>query len=124
MSQILYISDGINKAIRKVDASGIIDTPTITSSDAIWIAKGGWAEPWGMTLDSTGNLFVCDPGSSVVYKIDSGFNLTTVVGTGGLGLSGIPGPATAAHIASSYYCAVDAAGNLYISNVNSSGTGQ
>ena len=113
------ISDEGNITIRTVDASGIINTPTITSSDPVWLSASGWSVPWGIESDAAGNLYVCDDGPGVVYKITPSFVLTRVAGSGvNSGPSGIPGPALDARLAEFgdiNYLALDSAGNLYIS---------
>lgn len=117
MSTPFVIVDQGNLTIRTVDSSGVINTPSLTSTDPIWNSFGGWADPWGAATDSAGNLYVCDTGAnSVVYKITPSFVLTRVAGDGGIGFSGVPGPALNARFSSgnSNYLACDPAGNLYI----------
>lgn len=116
MSQVFIIADTGNHALRAVDASGVISSLSLTSVDSVWNFNGGFSAPWGMAVDAAGNLFVCDVTAAVIYKVDPSLVVTRVAGTGGSGVSGIPGPALLAHIDSSFYCACDAAGNLYISN--------
>ena len=68
--------------------------------------------PWGMTLDSSGNLYVSDCGNTV-SKISLDGTLTVVAGTGTTGAA-IPGPATSSPLDCPMGLGFDASGNLYI----------
>ena len=116
----IYISDGGNNRIRKVNPAGIITTYAGTGQPA-YGGDGGPAAaaqifgPWQLALDRSGNLYFADYGNSRVRKIDSSGIITTVAG-GGAGL-GDGGPATAAGVGGNLLgVAVDAAGNLYITS--------
>ena len=114
----LYISDGFNYRIRKVDKDGIITTFAGTGEEG-YSGDGGPAtsaqltEPDQMTFDDRGNLYFGDFTS--VRKIDPSGTITTVAGTGHAGFSGDGGPATEAKLTASDV-ALDAKGNLYISD--------
>jgi len=116
----IYISDGGNNRIRKVNPAGIITTyagtgmPTYGGDGAPATAAQIFG-PWQLALDQGGNLYFADYGNSRVRKIDSSGIITTVAG-GGTGL-GDGGPATAAGVGGNLLgVAVDAAGNLYITS--------
>ena len=116
----IYISDGGNNRIRKVNPAGIITTYAGTGQ-ATYGGDGGPATaaqifgPWQLALDQSGDLYIADYGNSRVRKIDSSGIITTVAG-GGTGL-GDGGPATAAGVGGNLLgVAVDAAGNLYITS--------
>lgn len=114
----LYISDGFNYRIRKVDKDGIITTFAGTG-EARHSGDGGPAtsaqlrEPACMVFDAQGNLYLADYTS--VRKIDPSGTITTVAGTGRFGFSGDGGPATEAKLTASDI-AVDGKGNMYISD--------
>jgi sugar lactone lactonase YvrE len=114
----LYISDGFNYRIRKVDKDGIITTFAGTGKEG-YSGDGGPAtsakltEPDQMTFDAKGNLYLGDWSS--VRKIDPSGTITTVAGTGRLGFSGDGGPATDAKMTASDV-ALNDKGNLYISD--------
>jgi hypothetical protein len=63
-------------------------------------------------LDGAGNLYISDPFTYTVRKVDISGIITTVGGTGVNGYSGDNGPATNAEMRP-YYVAVDGCGNLY-----------
>jgi hypothetical protein len=114
----LYISDGFNYRIRKVDKDGIITTFAGTGEEG-YSGDGGPATsaklrgPDQMTFDDRGNLYIGDFTS--VRKIDPSGTITTVAGTGHAGFSGDGGPATEAKLTASDV-ALDGKGNLYISD--------
>jgi sugar lactone lactonase YvrE len=80
-------------------------------SSKLSIAFGG---VWG---DSDGNNFyLSDPGNYRIRKIDSNGILTTVIGTGILGVSGLGGSGTSVAIAYPASIAGDTIGNFYFSD--------
>jgi sugar lactone lactonase YvrE len=114
----LYIADGSNNRIRKVDKDGIITTFAGTG-EARHSGDGGPAtsaqlkEPACMIFDAHGNLYVADYTS--VRKIDPSGTITTVAGTGQFGFSGDGGPASQAKLTASDI-ALDGKGDMYISD--------
>jgi sugar lactone lactonase YvrE len=114
----LYISDGFNYRIRKVDKEGIITTFAGTG-EAGYSGDGGPAtsakltEPSQLTFDAQGNLYFVDYTS--VRKIDPSGTITTVAGTGELGFSGDGGPAIEAKFEANDL-ALDRDGNMYIAD--------
>jgi uncharacterized protein (TIGR03437 family) len=73
----------------------------------------------GLATDAAGNLFVADGFNRRVRKVAPNGMISTVAGTGALGNSGDGGPATSAQLVTPNSVAVDAAGNLFITDVNS-----
>ena len=73
--------------------------------------------PVGVALDAAGNLYIADRTTSAsAGSMPSGV-ITTVAGNGTGGFSGDGGPATAASLNSPRGVALDAAGNLYIADL-------
>lgn len=98
----LYIADTGNNRILKVDTNGIQTTVMVAP------------EPWGVTLDASGNLFIA--AGSRVQRMDTNGIITTVAGTGISGYSGDGGPATNAELVFPACVALDGLGNLYIAD--------
>src|SRR2546426_5446372 len=101
-------------------------TPTITlvagTGTAGFSGDGGPALaarvnlPRAVAMDAEGNLFVADTYNHRIRKIDTDGIITTVAGTGQAGSSGDGGPATQARIKWPHSVAVDAAGNVYLTD--------
>ena len=72
---------------------------------------------WGLALDSSGNLYFADYSNNRIRKVSATTGIiTTVAGNGAWGYSGDGGPATEAQLAYLGGVALDAAGNLYITD--------
>jgi len=102
-NQHLYISDHLNRRIRKVDiVSGIITTYAGNGS-SLYAGDGGVAaaasfSPEGIAFDKLGNLYIADT-NSAIRKIDASSNIiSTVAGIGVFGYSGDGASATSAEI--------------------------
>ncbi|MGA7683470.1 MAG: SMP-30/gluconolactonase/LRE family protein [Terriglobales bacterium] len=101
------------------------------NSDGIPATQALLNSPFGVALDSAGNIYIGDQYNNRVRKVDHATKLiSTVAGNGTAGFSGDGGPATAATLNFNSGVAVDSKGNLYIADlgnsrvrvVNSSGT--
>ena len=123
----IYFADAGNKRIRKVTAStGIITTIAGTGTSG-FTGDGGAAISAeiggidGIALDSSGNIYIADPGYNRVRKITiSTGKISTVAGNGSFGKSGDGGAATAAQLNGPAGLAVDSSGNLYIADYGNS----
>ena len=116
----LYLSDTDHNRIRKIDTTGTITTVAGTGV-AGFSGDGGPATsaqlnlPYGIAVDLAGNLYIADLNNSRVRRVTPDGAIQTYAGSGGQGSSGDGGPATSAQMLEPRNVAVDAAGNLYIS---------
>jgi uncharacterized protein (TIGR03437 family) len=72
--------------------------------------------PIAIALDSSHNLYIADSGNFRIRKI-SGGKVSTIAGDGEIGYNGDGGPATDASFDLPYGIRVDAAGNVYVSDI-------
>ena len=117
----LYIADYGNNRIRKVSPSGIITTVAGNGTDGFSGDNGPatsaeLADPWGVALDASGNLYIADIYNNRIRKVSPSGIITTVAGNGTGGYSGDNGPATSAELYDPSGVALDASGNLYIAD--------
>ncbi len=118
----LYIADLGNDRIRRVDPSGIITTVAGIGEYGDGPGDGGPAveaslfEPQGVAVGGEGNLYIADTGNDRIRRVDSSGTITTIAGTDTRGYSGDNGPAVQAQLWNPHDVAVDAAGNIYITD--------
>jgi sugar lactone lactonase YvrE len=115
----VYIPDWDNSVIRKVDTQGIISTVAGggNGGDGGPATQAGLFEPTGVAVDASGNLYIAEWGGQRVRKVDTNGIITTIAGNGHAGFSGDGGPATQAELNKPGEVSVDAAGNVYITDI-------
>lgn len=101
----VYIAEYSGHCVRKVSPSGIITT-VAGNGTAGYGGDGGPAtaaginQPWGVTIDNGGNLYIADYANYRIRKVAAGTGIiSTVAGTGTASFSGDGGPAVNAGIA-------------------------
>lgn len=122
----IYISSESEHRILKFDPSAGSTVTTIGgtgisgfSGDGLAATNAQISYPWGIAVDGFDNIFFCDNGNNRVRKISSSGIISTVMGNGTMGHTGDGGPATAALTGpGDRQIAFDAAGNLFIPDVN------
>ncbi len=118
-----YITDAARHVIRKVSPTGVITTVAGTGT-AGYSGDGGPAtaaqlsNPKGIDLDHAGNIYISDYDNNVIRKVSPSGIITTFAGTGSFGYSGDGGPATAAELNGTWGIETDAAGNVYLADVD------
>ena len=119
----LYIADSRNNRIRKVDTAGVITTVAGSSTTGAFSGDGGAATtarlnlPDSVVLDALGNLYIADRVNHRIRKVDTAGVITTVAGSSTTGaFGGDGGAATAARLYDPSSVALDALGNLYITD--------
>ena len=119
----LFFADTRNGSIRRVDVqTGVITTVAGTGEDGFG-GDGGLATrarlsfPLGVAVDGAGNLFIADQLNRRIRRVDGETGIiTTVAGTGEEGFGGDGDQAAGALFNRPTAVAVDAAGNLFISD--------
>jgi sugar lactone lactonase YvrE len=124
----ILIADTLNCLVREVSAStGVISTLAGTQPDTTGLMNCGYSgdggpatsarigQPYGLAVDSSGNIFIT--GSCVIRKVSVSTGIiTTVAGTSSCGYSGDGGLATSATLNTPYGVAVDRSGNIFIAD--------
>ncbi len=121
----LYIADSANQRVRKI-SGGTISTVagngtggysgdkasgvTGTATDAEMLG------PSGVTLDSSGNLYIADTGNHVIRIVTTAGIISTIAGDNTGGYAGDTGAATSAELEFPGSTAVDSSGNIYIAD--------
>jgi len=125
----VYIADTNGNCLIREVKSGNISTlagfvVSTTSTRCGSLGDGGPAigaelyQPYGVAVDSKGNIYIADYYNQAVRKV-SGGNITTIAGILGIaGYAGDGGPGTNALLYYPSAVAVDAAGNVFIADTN------
>ncbi len=120
----LYINDGLNKRIRKVDMTTNIITTYAGNGNNGYSGDGGQAtsaEFWamqGIAFNSSGDLFVADDGNHKIRKITPAGIINTYAGVSTSGFSGDGGPALNAEFLALRGITVDNFGNVHVADLH------
>ena len=118
----VYVADLGNNSIRKITSAGVVSTYAGSSSGTAGStnATGTSARfraPQGVTVDSSGNVFVADTGNNLIRKITTARAVTTLAG--GTGFSGsTDATGTAARFNFPVDVSADSSGNVYVADAN------
>ncbi|MGP8217630.1 MAG: T9SS type A sorting domain-containing protein [Bacteroidia bacterium] len=118
----IYIADGNNNRIRKIDSAGIITTIAGNgiagfNGDNIPATSAELNYPAGIAVDSKDNIYICDLYNNRVRKVDtSSGKIITIAGNGISGYKGDGGPADSAELNKPCNVTVDGSGNIYITD--------
>ena len=117
----IYVADGGLHSIERIDSHGQV-TILAGNGAAGFAGDGGPAasaqlnSPSGLAVDSQGNLYIADTGNSRIRMIGSDGTMRTIAGNGTADFDGDGGPALSAAFNTPMGLAVDAAGNLFVSD--------
>jgi uncharacterized protein (TIGR03437 family) len=111
-----------DQCVFKVDTTGKL-TVIAGNSRRGYSGDGGLAvnaqlyNPYGVAVDASGNVYIADELNNRIRRVSPAGIITTVAGGGTAGFSGDGGPAVQAQLHFPLNVAVDASGNLYISDL-------
>ncbi len=115
----VYIADGQNNRIRKVNTAGTISTYAGNgtagfSGDGMAANAAEISSPEGIAVDTFGNVYISDFGNNRIRKVNTSFIISTICGDSVIGFSGDGGPATAAELSAPDGVYVTPSGIIYI----------
>jgi hypothetical protein len=115
----VYVGDTNNRTIRKIASGGVVTTlagsPGVSGSLDGTGSAAQFANPYGMAVDSSGNIYVADRDNQTIRKVTSGGVVTTLAGSPG-NPGRIDGTGSAALFWLPIGVAVDSAGNVYVAD--------
>jgi ribosomal protein S11 len=121
----IFVSDGSDYRIRKINSSGIISTVAGTGSSG-FSGDGGPATaatlfyPYSLSTDTSGNIYIADQGNNRIRKIDGSGIITTIAGVSLAGFGGDNGPGVSAHLNLPAGVACGRLGKVYIADKGNS----
>jgi uncharacterized protein (TIGR03437 family) len=119
----LYIADLSNARVRRVSPDGKISTvaggganPAGGNSDGSRATHVKLNAPRNVSVDGNGTLYISDFSGQRIYRVTSDATITTLAGTGAVGLSGDGGSAMLAKLSYPAGIAVDSKGAVYFAD--------
>jgi sugar lactone lactonase YvrE len=103
----VYIADKQGRIREVFSSTGVISTII------------GASVPTAVALDAAGNLYIADAGHLQIYKLSTDGTVTAIAGNGSQGHSGDGGLALNSQLSGPTGLAVDADGNVYVSDTDS-----
>ena len=112
----LYVADEWNHRIRKITPGGVITTVAGTTFG--YSGDGGPAisaqlyNPFGVAVDSSGNLYIADTSNHRIRKVSTDGTISTIAGNGFAGYTGDDVSAVSTRLSNPSAVVIDAAGNV------------
>ena len=120
----LVFSEARNHCVRRIDAQTGVITTLVGDGEAGYSGDGGPAaqarlnEPYSLTVDSNGDIYIVDRLNAAVRKVDASTgNISTVAGIGEPGYGGDGGPGPLAQLREPNDCFLDGRGGLLIADI-------
>ena len=116
----LFILDRFNERVRRVGVDRIIRTVAGNgqygfSGDGGAATAASFADPQGIAIDRSGNLFIADYGNDRIRRVTPAGTISTIAGGGPFRSDPV---ATSMKLLHPHGVAVDARGNVYIAEMN------
>ena len=120
----LYVCDGRNHTVRRVDKDTGVITTVVGNGEEGYSGDGGPAvqaalnQIYSLVVDTNGDIYIIDRLNAAVRKFEAATGIiTTVAGTGQPGYSGDGGPGTRAQLREPNDCFLDGKGGLLIADI-------
>ena len=122
----IYVADSGNNEIRMITPAGVvttvagsttadhIDGPAVCPATATNCTPAAFSNPNALALDSSGNIYVADMGNNVIRMITPAGIVSTLAGSGQA--VSVDGTGTSAGFDQPWGIAIDASGNIYVSD--------
>ena len=121
---VAFVADRNHNKIRKILATGVIGTVAGTgqfgfAGDNAPATAAQLAAPFAVAVDQAGNLYIADSNNYRIRKVVVATgNISTFAGNGIAAFSGDNGPAASASFDDPVALVLDAAGSLYVADIN------
>jgi sugar lactone lactonase YvrE len=115
----LFVADTYNQTIRKITSAGVVTTlagtvDSVGSDDGTGSAAR-FFYPYGITIDTEGNLFVADTQNGTIRKVTSAGVVTTLAGLAG-SFGSTNGTGSAARFSLPSGITIDTEGRLFVAD--------
>ena len=115
----VYVADTANNTVRKITPDGMVSTVAGLAGNPGDVDGTNFTarfrNPWGVAVDSLGNVFVADMSNDTIRKINTNGVVHTFAGKSGV-LGNADGFGNDAHFNNPFAVAVDSSDNVYVSD--------
>ena len=116
----VYVADNENHLIRKISSSGLVTTLAgtigITGANDGLGPAASFFFPYGIAVDSAGNVYVADLGNKLIRKITSLGTVSTLAGSSSSVSGYVDGQGSAARFYDPHGVSVDSNGIVYVAD--------